>query len=111
MTVEELVAQRYQKYRNLGTFSLIPDPDERKAKINEAGEKKGATKSSARVDTKPSLLIKHLGEEIVTGLYSRYRGLAPVNCPSTPPVPPTVLKVTPPEGWMNAKKVGGILQY
>ena len=43
--------------------------------------------------------------QIVTGIYSRYRGLAPTTCPSVPPSVPVFTPRPKPEGWTNAKKV------
>ena len=72
----------------------------------EAKEKKGESKRPPKVDTTPSLLAQYIAEETVTGTYSRYRGLAPANCPATPPaVPVTAKAVRNVAEWTNAKKV------
>jgi hypothetical protein len=73
--------------------------------VAEAKEKKGESKRPPKVDTTPSLLARYIGEETVTGTYSRYRGLAPANCPSTPPAVPLTAKAVRGAEWTNAKKV------
>lgn len=101
------MAHRYQKYRKLGTYRLLPTAEERGAAVALAKEKAGPSRRPPKVDTSPSLLAVHLAEETVTGSMSRYRGLAPAGCPSVPPtVPPNKVPVPPrPAGWTNAKKV------
>ena len=71
----------------------------------EAKEKKGESKRPPKVDTTPSLLAQYIAEETVTGTYSRYRGLAPTNCPATPPAVPVTAKAVRGADWTNAKKV------
>lgn len=77
---EELVQQRYRKYRDLGTFALLNE-EERVAAIAAAKVASAAgTKPAARrvaADTSASLLIRHLAEETVLGSMSKYRKLAP----------------------------------
>ena len=57
------------------------------------------------MDATPSLLARYIAEETVTGTYSRYRGLAPANCPATPPAVPVTAKAVRGAEWTNAKKV------
>ena len=73
--------------------------------VAEAKEKKGESKRPPKVDTTPSLLVQHIAEETVTGTYSRYRGMAPANCPATPPAVPVTAKAVQAADWTNAKKV------
>ena len=89
LSEEELVAQRYGKYRKLGTFSLL-DAEQRlqavdAAKVASTASKKRpaagadapAAAPAAPVAAAYSLLIKHLAEEVVLGERSKYRKLAP----------------------------------
>ena len=73
--------------------------------VAEAKEKKGESKRPPKVDTTPSLLARFIAEETVTGTYSRYRGLAPANCPAMPPAMPVTAKAVRGAEWTNAKKV------
>lgn len=91
LTADQLVHQRYGKYRKLGTFSLL-DSDERaraveSAKVASASSKKRAA-PAGEASTKPTAahtkLAKHLAEEVVLGERSKYRKLAPV--PMTVPL-------------------------
>lgn len=80
-SAEELIAQRYTKYRQLGTFALM-NTEEREHAIATAKALSAANTSNkpvraAKGETKPSLLVKHLAEETVLGNMSKYRKLAP----------------------------------
>lgn len=80
-TSDELVAQRYKKYRQLGTFALMNE-DERRQTIANAKAAAASGKKPARVTASngtPSLLMKHLAEETVLGVMSKYRKLAPTH--------------------------------
>ena len=101
---DEIVAHRYDKYRNLGTFALL-NAEARAAAITEAQAKKSESKRPPKQDVSPTLLLKHLAEETVCGSMSRHRGLAPTSCPQQPPVVPVVPKAAKPAGWKNAKSV------
>lgn len=101
---DEVVAHRYDKFRNLGTFSLL-DADARAAAIAEAQTKKSDAKRPAKENVSPTLLIKHLAEETVCGALSRHRGLAPASCPLAPPAAPTLPVTAKPADWKNAKSV------
>ena len=101
---DEIVAHRYDKFRNLGTFSLL-DADARAAAIAEAQTKKSDVKRPAKENVSPTLLIKHLAEETVCGALSRHRGLAPASCPLAPPAAPSLPVTAKPAGWKNAKSV------
>lgn len=93
MTAEELVQQRYQKYRNLGTFSLL-SAEQRLAAVQTAvagsAVKRVAASTAASA---PSPLLLHLSEETMSGPFSRYLGKTPSGVgpvppePSVPPVP------------------------
>lgn len=78
---DELVGQRYKKYRQLGTFALMNE-EERKATIAAAKAAAATGKKPARVSQSsatPSLLMKHVAEETVLGIMSKYRKLAPTH--------------------------------
>jgi len=107
LSKDQVVAQRYAKFRALGTFSLL-DEAQRTAAVAEAQSKKSDKGRPAREDTKPTPLIKHLAQEVVCGAMSRHRGLAPASCPIQPPALPTNVLApasTKAAGWTNAKKV------
>jgi len=104
MSPTELVAHRYEKFRKMGTFSVL-DSVAREAALATAEAKKGDRKRPVKQDVTPSLLVKHLAEEIVAGTASKYRKLAPASCPENPPVVPVVASAARPQGWTNAKKV------
>jgi pyruvate carboxylase len=80
---EELVAQRYRKYRDLGNFALL---NENEREVAIAAAKQASSSASSKsvrklTGTKPqtSLLIHHLAEEVVLGNMSKYRKLAPIS--------------------------------
>ncbi len=78
---DQLVSQRYRKYRQLGTFALMNE-DERKSAIAAAKVASSSGKKNSRAPNSsvtPSLLMKHLAEEIILGTMSKYRKLAPAN--------------------------------
>lgn len=82
---QELVEQRYRKYRDLGTFALM-NAEEREATIKAAkaassasATKKKVTNAASTSSTGPALIIKHLAEETVLGGMSKYRKLAPAH--------------------------------
>lgn len=82
LSTEELVQQRYGKYRKLGTFSVL-DAQQRAeaveaAKTAAAGSKKRAADGAKKAGPAHTKLTKHLAEEIVLGERSKYRKLAPV---------------------------------
>lgn len=82
---EDLVRQRYDKFRALGTFSLL-DKEQRNVAVEDAKEAAGPKKSVTRDSSakKHSLLIKHLAEEVVLGGMSKYRKLSPPSLPADP---------------------------
>lgn len=90
-TPEQLVAQRYTKYRALGTFALL-DETQRMATIEHAKQVSSATTSKAKTASAnksaslPSKLCAHLAEEVVLGVMSKYRKLCPTDMmkPLTP---------------------------
>lgn len=76
---EALVAQRYKKYRSLGTFALMNE-QERAAAIEKARQASANSAKPARAaasNIEPSLLVKHLAEESILGNMSKYRKLSP----------------------------------
>jgi hypothetical protein len=89
LSTEQLVQQRYGKYRKLGTFSVL-DEEQRvraveSAKAASASSKKRAAEAPAKPAAAFSKLTKHLAEEVVLGERSKYRKLAPtaMNVPLT----------------------------
>lgn len=105
MSTEELIQQRYVKFRSLGTYVEM-SAEERVAAIAEAKEKSGKQAGRAAVeDVTPSLLIQHLAVEVVSGGASRYRKLAPPSCPLVPPAVPLVAPAVYPSAWTSAKKI------
>ncbi len=82
LTAEQLVQQRYTKYRKLGTFSLLNGEERTRAiesaKQASAGSKKRVADAPAKPSATHSKLVKHLAEEVVLGERSKYRKLAPV---------------------------------
>lgn len=107
---QELVEQRYRKYRELGTFALM-NADEREAAIVAAKSASSAAASSAKKpatatasatasSTAPALIIKHLAEDIVLGTMSKYRKLAPTHLSKALKI--TAKDVTTSESGLNA---------
>lgn len=91
LSTNELVQQRYGKYRKLGTFSIL-DEAERTDAVETAKKASASTKKrplTGAETSKPavpySLLSKHLAEEVVLGERSKYRKMAPpsLNTPLT----------------------------
>ena len=104
MSADEIIQHRYQKFRALGTFTLM-DEQARAAAVEEATEKKSSPTRPAKPVVKPTLLTKHLAEEVVSGAMSRHRGLAPASCPTTLPAVSQIQKTDRDSNWTNAKKV------
>lgn len=107
LTPEEIVAIRYQKFRALGTFSILDD-SKRSEAVAEAQMKCGKSKPQAKQDLSSGKLLTSIAETSVTGNYSRYRKLAPVSCPLEAPAKPSILEYTSQQrfgpGWTNAKR-------
>jgi hypothetical protein len=82
LTTEELVQQRYGKYRKLGTFSVLDGTQRAEAveaaKVAAAASNKRAANGAAKAGPAFSKLTKHLADEVVLGERSKYRKLAPV---------------------------------
>ena len=84
LSADELVKQRYQKYRSLGSYAVL-DEAQRAAEVDRAkavSKKPIAASSAASTGSAgPAgcLLIQHLAEEIVLGKQSLYKKLAPSN--------------------------------
>lgn len=87
LSAEELVQQRYSKYRRLGTFALLDEP-QRVAAIDSAKQASvqskqrsaitdGAAAAAPAKSSAPSLLMQHVAKEVVLGEASKYRKLAP----------------------------------
>lgn len=98
MSVEEVVAHRYEKFRKLGTYQSLDEAGRAEA-VRMAKENSTTPKRAPKVDTSASPLIKHLSELVVTSSMSRFRGLAPASCPLTAPavaVPAAPRRMAPP---------------
>jgi hypothetical protein len=114
MSPSELITQRYNKYRKMGTFALIESDEARALAIQQAKESvtspaKKATSTSSQKgnDSSPlSQVLRFIAEETVCGNSSRYRGNmgGTGKCPEAAPEPPPAL---PPAeaGFINAKKI------
>lgn len=90
LQTEDLIQQRYQKYRKLGTFSIL-DSSERQQSIQQAKEASSKPSSVVRSSSSgPSLFFKKLAEDIVLGERSKWLGKAPAAM-SIPLILPTVL--------------------
>jgi hypothetical protein len=106
LSTDEIVASRYEKFRTLGTFSLLDD-NKRAEALNEAVAKCGKAKPVAKVDYSAGKLLQFIAEETVLGNLSRYRKLAPPGCPLEAPVLPDLsenLSKETPADWTTAKK-------
>ena len=94
LTGEELISQRYEKFRSMGTYDEIISSDDRAKLVEvaesccsgpEASAKRKAERMGRIRPTKACHLIQHLAEETLCGDKSRYRGLAPKSCPLDAP--------------------------
>jgi hypothetical protein len=102
---DEIVAQRYQKFRSMGKFSLLDNDNILKA-IADAKATTAPPKKIQRIaPSSASLLIKHLAEEIISGERSRFRKLAPTGITTVPPSLPTFKKYVKDANFKNAKTV------
>lgn len=114
MSPSELVAQRYTKYRKMGTFALIESEDARKVAVQQAKDsvktpaKKGTSTASQKSSESSPLpqVLRFIAEETVCGNSSRYRGnmggtgKCPEVAPDAPPAGPAANS-----DFVNAKKV------
>jgi acetyl-CoA carboxylase carboxyl transferase alpha subunit len=92
---EELVAQRYERFRRMGSFDEVVTAEERAARVSRAegcsgGEEAAARRRAERQGRGPrpvraSRLVQHLAEETLCGERSRFRGLAPAALPLAAP--------------------------
>lgn len=106
LSISELVQQRYNKFRNIGTFSILDDAqrsrviEDAKSAAAAASSSKGriapATTGSSTTILNSSLFIKKLAHEVVLGERSKFCGKAPssMNAPlvMTKPLTKPVLK-------------------
>lgn len=106
LSTSELVQQRYNKFRNIGTFSILDDAqrsrviEDAKSAAAAASSSKGriapATTGSSTTILNSSLFIKKLAHEVVLGERSKFCGKAPssMNAPlvMTKPLTKPVLK-------------------
>ena len=82
LSTEQLVQQRYGKYRKLGTFSVLDSQQRIEAveaakTASAAGSKKRAANGSVKPAASFTKLTQHLAEEAVLGERSKYRKLSP----------------------------------
>jgi len=89
LDAQKIIAQRYAKYRAMGTFSLM-DAEARASAVVAAKADSKRPSREPRNKTTASLLIKHLAQQVVCSESSRHRGLAPASCGLLPPVAPVV---------------------
>ena len=104
MSADELVAQRYAKFREMGNFSELSA----QAKTNLLAEAdRNPPKKRARTGacTRPSPLVKWIAHETLLGPYSRLNGQAPPLTPMSPPTAPTVAPNGDLSTIVNAKTV------
>ena len=87
MSSEEIVAQRYTKYRALGRF-LEMTSEVRESKLQAADSLPVKERPAAQRTLTPCKLIKHLANEVIHGQRSRFQGLAPAGMVTTPPAVP-----------------------
>lgn len=94
LSEEELVAQRYQKFRSMGSYDEIMSESDRFAAVataekNCSGEAAASKRKAERLGKSKVLpaapLTQHLAEETLCGEKSRHRGLAPESCPLDAP--------------------------
>lgn len=96
LSKDELIQQRYQKYRAMGSYRTVSAPEERAALVQtaqaaagaslaRAAESKKKAAAAAQRESCPSAIVRHLAELTVNGAASRYRGLAPASCPLDAP--------------------------
>ena len=102
---EEIVAQRYQKFRSMGKFSLLDNNNMLKAMADAKATTAPPKKIQRIAPSSASLLIKHLAEEIISGERSRFRKLAPPGITTVPPSLPTFNKYVKGANFKNAKTV------
>mmetsp|Transcript_11260 Transcript_11260/g.18567 ORF Transcript_11260/g.18567 Transcript_11260/m.18567 type:complete len:1330 (-) Transcript_11260:60-4049(-) len=105
LSTEELLDQRYQKFRNYGDFALLDD-DER-ARLAEAAAAAFPPQKRERVkkDVRPHGAMTYLAHQIF-GDRSRFLGAAPAGVAKRSPAVPRVEPVAPLEaGGLNAKRL------
>lgn len=111
MSPDQLVAQRYQKFRSMGMYDEILTADERNQAVRNAEEIVGSSSSPQK--SRPSKsksggaskVIQHLAEETMSGTWSRYRKAAPASVPTEAPAPPARTVDTTGRSVVNAKSV------
>jgi len=105
LTDDELVAQRYTKYRNMGKFSLLDSDAMAKAIADAKATTAPPIKVQRIAPSSASLLIQHLAEEIISGERSKFRKLAPTGIATIPPALPTIKQYIKSSNFKNAKSV------
>jgi len=112
MSTQELVQQRYNKFRSIGTFSILNDT-QRSQVIEDAKSASSKGRIGATVTattTINSLFIKKLAHEVVLGERSKFCGKAPSSMTTplvmTKPIVKPVLKpLTKSSDEKNAKAI------
>mmetsp|Transcript_6589 Transcript_6589/g.8913 ORF Transcript_6589/g.8913 Transcript_6589/m.8913 type:complete len:1331 (-) Transcript_6589:113-4105(-) len=102
LTEDELIAQRYSKFRNMGKYSLLTEAEQQKV-FEEASSMQEKKKDKVKVDTTPSPIATYLAEKTVKGDRSRFLGLAPKGVAKHQPKIPSVEKA--PRSPETAKKI------
>ena len=108
MSPEQLVSQRYSKFRSMGMYDEILSPEDRALAVRRAEESvQAAGQGKARgrqVQATASKIIQFLAEETMSGTWSRYRKSCPAALPTEAPPPPPRGDV-PTGSAVNAKSV------
>jgi acetyl-CoA carboxylase carboxyl transferase alpha subunit len=95
LSPEQLVTQRYNKFRSYGQFAVLSEAEREQIKNAAIAANPVQKKERAKIDYSPNGLAKFIAEKTVLGDRSRYRGLAPAgvpkNSPAVPKVKPTAL--------------------
>jgi acetyl-CoA carboxylase carboxyl transferase subunit alpha len=110
MSPDQLVAQRYQKFRSMGMYDEILTSDDRSRAVRNAeeliGSSSGQKPRARQAKCGASKVIQHLAEETMSGTWSRYRKATPATVPTEAPAPPPRgADITAARSVVNAKSV------
>ncbi|CAM9750893.1 unnamed protein product [Pylaiella littoralis] len=89
---EELVAQRYERFRGLGSFDSL-GPADRESTVAAASAASKPRSRPAKASTTPSKLITFLADQAIHGERSAHKGRAPPGMTTT--TPPTIPDLSP----------------
>eukprot|EP00903_Cladosiphon_okamuranus_P009747 g9267.t1 len=87
LSPEELVAQRYERFRGLGSFDSL-GPEERKSVVSAASAASKPRSRPPKPSTAPSKLAVFLADQAIHGERSAHKGRAPPGMTTTPPTIP-----------------------